>query len=138
MTLICSPRPGIQQQSQELNLSGQSRCSSLHHIARITASKGCPEMKLEDETKGLLFHPLLPPELLRAASQSHKRSACLHTPHTDRGAPVAGSLNDSTLVSAQPQIPCAWQPDFFIWKMSWLFHSFKKKNYTRIFTNKLK
>ena len=71
MTLICSPRPDIQQQSQELNLSGQSRCSSLHHIARITASKGCPEMKLEDETKGLLFHPLLPPELLRAASQSH-------------------------------------------------------------------
>ena len=70
-TLICSPRPGIQQQSQELNLSGQSRCSSLHHIARITASKGCPEMKLEDETKGLLFHPLLPPGLLRAASQSH-------------------------------------------------------------------
>lgn len=24
------------------------------------ASKGCPEMKLEDEGQGLLFHPLLP------------------------------------------------------------------------------
>lgn len=95
-------------------------------------------MKLEDETKDLLFRPLWPPELLTAASQSHWCSACLHAPHTDKGAPVAGSLNVSILVSVQPQIPCAWQANFFIWKMSWLFHNLKKKNYTKIFTNKLK